>query len=306
MRPPPICPAPALRLVAILALWLALLVPASGQGLPDWQSTTVNDFAGLLTPEDAAAIDRTLTELPHQTGIEGTVVILTDRARYGGRDGLEPFATRLFNHWGVGDAQRNNGFMLLVLTADREARIELGRGYQNDADIIAQDITRRTLLPAFRDGRMSQGIRDGTQDIIKHIVLPTTRGEAVQRPDEPLTPKIIGFGIWAAIMALIGRHVWRRNRCPQCHRRDFTTSRSPHREELPEGGYRVSSDDVTRTCRHCGWSDTRQRPNRNSIWYGADGTLIRSERNSRSGPGGGGSSGFGGGSSRGGGASGRW
>ncbi|MBP8930701.1 MAG: TPM domain-containing protein [Paracoccus sp.] len=293
------------RLLGVLIL-LAGLLPAAAQDLPQWESATVNDFAGLLTPEDATALDRALSDLRDDTGVEGTVVTLTDRARYGGADGLEPFATRLFNHWGVGDAQRNNGFMLLVLTADREARIELGRGYQNDADIIAQDITRRTLLPAFRDGRMSQGIRDGTQDIIKHIVLPTTRGEAVQRPDEPLTPKIIGFGIWAAIMALIGRHVWRRNRCPQCHRRDFTTSRSPHREELPEGGYRVSSDDVTRTCRHCGWSGTRQRPNRNSIWYGADGTRIRSERNSRYGPGGGGSSGFGGGSSRGGGASGRW
>ena len=293
------------RLLGVLIL-LAGLLPAAAQDLPQWESATVNDFAGLLTPEDATALDRALSDLRDDTGVEGTVVTLTDRARYGGADGLEPFATRLFNHWGVGDAQRNNGFMLLVLTADREARIELGRGYQNDADIIAQDITRRTLLPAFRDGRMSQGIRDGTQDIIKHIVLPTTRGEAVQRPDEPLTPKIIGFGIWAAIMALIGRHVWRRNRCPQCHRRDFTTSRSPHREELPEGGYRVSSDDVTRTCRHCGWSGTRQRPNRNSIWYGTDGTRIRSERNSRYGPGGGGSSGFGGGSSRGGGASGRW
>ena len=293
------------RLLGVLIL-LAGLLPAAAQDLPQWESATVNDFAGLLTPEDATALDRALSDLRDDTGVEGTVVTLTDRARYGGADGLEPFATRLFNHWGVGDAQRNNGFMLLVLTADREARIELGRGYQNDADIIAQDITRRTLLPAFRDGRMSQGIRDGTQDIIKHIVLPTTRGEAVHRPDEPLTPKIIGFGIWAAIMALIGRHVWRRNRCPQCHRRDFTTSRSPPREELPDGGYRVSSDDVTRTCRHCGWSGTRQRPNRNSIWYGTDGTRIRSERNSRYGPGGGGSSGFGGGSSRGGGASGRW
>lgn len=293
------------RLLAALILLVSLL-PAAAQDLPQWESTTVNDFAGLLTPEDATALDRALSDLRDDTGVEGTVVTLTDRARYGGADGLEPFATRLFNHWGVGDAQRNNGFMLLVLTNDREARIELGRGYQNDADIIAQDITRGTLLPAFRDGRMSQGIRDGTQDIITHIVLPTTRGEALQRPDEPLAPKVIGFGIWAAIMALIGRHVWRRNRCPQCHKRDLTTSRSPHREELPEGGYRVSSDDVTRTCRHCGWSDTRQRPNRNSIRYGADGTLIRSERNSRSGPGGGGSSGFGGGSSRGGGASGRW
>ncbi|RCW79706.1 TPM domain-containing protein [Paracoccus lutimaris] len=293
------------RLLAVLIL-LAGLLPAAAQDLPQWESTTVNDFAGLLTPEDADALDAALSDLRDETGVEGTVVTLTDRARHGGADGLEAFATRLFNHWGVGDAQRNNGFMLLVLTNDREARIELGRGYQNDADIIAQDITRGTLLPAFRDGRMSQGIRNGTQDIITHIVLPTTRGEAVRRPDEPLAPKIIGFGIWAAIMALIGRHVWRRNRCPQCGKRDFTTSRSPHREELPEGGYRVSSDDVTRTCRHCGWSDTRQRTNRNSIWYGADGTRIRSERNSRSGPGGGGSSGFSGGSSRGGGASGRW
>ena len=150
------------RLLAGLILLLGLL-PAMAQDLPQWQSTMVNDFAGLLTPEDAAGIDRMLADLRDQTGVEGTVVTLPDRARYGGKDGLEPFATRLFNHWGVGDAQRNNGFMLLVLTADREARIELGRGYQNDADIIAQDITRRTLLPAFRDGRMSQGIRDGTR-----------------------------------------------------------------------------------------------------------------------------------------------
>ena len=297
------------RLLAVLILLASLLAnlpPAMAQDLPQWQSTTINDFAGLLTPEDATALDRTLSDLRDDTGIEGTVVTLTDRARYGGTAGLEPFATRLFNHWGVGKAQRNNGFMLLVLLDDREMRIELGRGYGNDADILAQDITRGTLLPAFRDGRMSQGIRAATEDIIKYIALPTISSEAMESSGAPLAPKIIGFGLWAAIMALLGRHVWRRKRCPECHKRDFRTSRSPHRELLPDGGYRVASDDVTRTCNHCGWSETRQRANRNTIWYAHDGTRLRSTRNRRSGPGGGSASGFGGGSSRGGGASGRW
>lgn len=293
------------RLLGVLIL-LAGLLPAAAQDLPQWESATVNDFAGLLTPEDATALDRALSDLRDDTGVEGTVVTLTDRARYGGADGLEPFATRLFNHWGVGDTARNAGFMLLVLTDQREIRIELGRGYENDADLIAQDIIRGTLLPALRDGRMSQGIRQGTEDVIRYIALPASRGETPEGPQKWLTPQSIGLGLWVALLGLLGLHAWRRKRCPKCRRRDFTTSLSPHREMQSDGSYRVAADDLTRTCRHCGWSGTRQRPNRNSIWYGADGTRIRSERNSRYGPGGGGSSGFGGGSSRGGGASGRW
>ena len=289
------------RLLAGLILLLGLL-PAMAQDLPQWQSTMVNDFAGLLTPEDAAAIDRMLADLRDQTGVEGTVVTLPDRARYGGKDGLEPFATRLFNHWGVGDAQRNNGFMLLVLQNDREARIELGRGYGNDADILAQDIMRGTLLPAFRDGRMSQGIRDGTRDIIDLIVLPTTRGETLQHPRKSAAPGMIGLGILGAFIALMGRRIWRRNRCPDCGKRDLTTTRQPRQEPQPDGGYTVRADDVTRTCRQCGWTETRQRANRDTVWYDTSGNRLRSERNRASG----GPSGFGGGASRGGGASGRW
>ena len=83
------------RLLGVLIL-LAGLLPAAAQDLPQWESATVNDFAGLLTPEDATALDRALSDLRDDTGVEGTVVTLTDRARYGGADGLEPFATRLF------------------------------------------------------------------------------------------------------------------------------------------------------------------------------------------------------------------
>src|SRR5690606_12426350 len=181
---------PRLFLVAawmMAALWLAMLTPAGAQTLPDWQDPQINDFAGLLTPEDARALDEALTALRDQTGVEGTVVTLPDRARYGGTDGLEARTTRLFNHWCVGDATRyggaqrlqalptrlwhhggrgaatrSDGCMVLVLSEHREARLELGRGYEIGADILAQEIMRHTLRPGFRDGQMSRGIREGT------------------------------------------------------------------------------------------------------------------------------------------------
>jgi len=300
----------AIRAAAWLStlLWLALLAPAHAQTLPDWQHLRINDFAGLLTPEDARTVDAALSTLRDQAGIEGTVVTLADRARYGGTDGLEPFATRLFNHWGVGDAARSDGFMVLVLAGDREARIELGRGYENDADILAQEIMRNIMLPAFRDGRMSQGIRDGTLAVIELLARPVAAGQPVGAPERGLMDRIIPFlfgGAWLLILGAIARQAWRRNRCPQCGRRGLETQVAPLETPLPEGGYMVSHDNVTRRCPACGWSDSRRRLRPQTVWYGPTGMVLRSEptpgyRASR------GASGFGGGSSRGGGASGRW
>lgn len=302
------------RLVLLLVILCTGLAPARAQDrteeLPQWQSTTVNDFAGLLMPEDAQTIEQALTALRDETGIEGTVVTLPDRTRFGGAKGLEPFATRLFNHWGVGDARRNDGFMLLVLQDNREARIELGRGYENDADILAQDIMRGVILPDFRDGRMSQGIREGTQAIIDQIARPTAQGEDITpaRPGliERLLPFLFG-GVWLLILGGIGRNIWRRNRCPQCGQRGLRTENTPERTAQPDGGHLVAQETVTRHCPHCDWSETRSRPLPRMIWYDATGQRLRDARNpAYRGRADGGSSGFGGGSSRGGGASGRW
>ncbi|WP_199259775.1 TPM domain-containing protein [Paracoccus binzhouensis] len=300
---------PSLRRVPglVVLLWLAL--PAHAQGLPDWQHPRINDFAGLLSPEDARALDTALSALREQTGIEGAVVTLADRAQHGGSDGLEPFATRLFNHWGIGDAARNDGFMVLVLARDREARIELGRGYENDADILAQEIMRNSMLPAFREGEMSRGIRDGTEAAITLIARPTAAGRPVGGPGgswlERLFPWIFG-GAWLAILGGMARQVWRRNRCPECGRRGLETRTEPLQTPLPEGGHMVSHESVTRRCPGCGWSRTRSRPLPQTVWYDPAGAVLRSERRPGFRGRSGGSPGFGGGSSRGGGASGRW
>ena len=274
--------------------------------LPDWQHTSINDFAGLLTPADTRALDEALIALHDQTGVEGTVVTLSDRARHGGADGLEPFATRLFNHWGVGDATRNDGFMVLVLPDDREARIELGRGYPREADILAQDITSRAMLPAFRKGDYSRGLRDGTLAVIDRIARPHSAGQAIDAPESQGGP-IDGLVVFAATAAgAFGLAAWnrrRRNRCPNCGHRGLESSGTPLHERRPDGGWRTAVQTRTRRCPACGWEHSAVEPLPFITEYDHLGQRESVQRVSGTD---GGSSGFGGGSSSGGGASGRW
>lgn len=326
-------------------LWLVLALPIAAQDLPAPQYTSVNDFAHVLTNDDSRIIDQALIALHDETGIEGTVVTMDSRAEYGGTDGLEPFASRLFNHWGVGDKTRNDGFMVLLLKGDRETRIELGAGYPRSFDQVAASIISGTMAPAFREGDYSGGLRDGTQAVIARIarVHAAAGAEPAQTvtPPSPAPPPlasaeepaersaasrvfsglITGFFLligglfgWDRLSKFLGR-----NRCPQCGARDLITIEGPVRDDHGDGSWTFSEMSVRRNCPACGWSEERRTKQPQSITYGPGGVILgtinhvdhdrsrfHEDRGSRSDRDSGGGGGFGGGSSSGGGASGRF
>lgn len=283
------------RLLQAIFLWLALALPMAAQTLPDWQHTSINDFAGILSEDDTRVLDQALIRLFHESDIEGTVVTLRNRASHSGTDGLEEFATRLFNHWGVGDATRNDGFMVLVLVEDREARIELGAGYPPTSDRMARDIMAQTMLPAFRAGNMSEGIRDGTLAVIDHIARPMAGAGASTAPKRDIGGWLIplaAFGFFGFVTANIARGIIRRithsrRPCPQCGGRGLVEDIEPL-TATDAAGKPVARQSVWTRCPRCGWRNhsTRDAP--------------RSRSSRRDG------GGFGGGRSSGGGASGRW
>ncbi|MFV0303434.1 MAG: TPM domain-containing protein [Paracoccus sp. (in: a-proteobacteria)] len=278
-------------------IWLCLALPGLAQGLPDWSATSVNDYAGLLSDDDTRTVDQALIRLHSDTGGQGTVVTLTDRARHGGADGLEPFATRLFNHWGVGEAGRNDGFLLLVLRDDREDRIELGAGYTRAADAAARAIIDDTILPDFRAGRMSEGIRDGTLAIIDRIARPHAAGMGFDGPEKHSDPlgwlfPVVFLGAFGVIGLNILRRIWQRIRlgrqpCPNCGGSGLVQD-----SEIiqPADGSGRASQVIWTRCPRCNWTSPRSEPR-----------PVNRHRSGRSRGGG-----FGGGRSSGGGASGRW
>ncbi|MCR8723252.1 TPM domain-containing protein [Frigidibacter sp. ROC022] len=305
--------APARLLPMLAALLIALGTaagPARAQTYPDHVTDTVNDFADLLDDEAEARITDELVSLREDIGVEMTVVTIKALADYDAGD-IEDFATGLFNSWGVGDASRNDGIMILVSETDREMRLVLGAGYPSTYDWLAEDVVDLTMLPRFRDGDLQGGIEAGVKDAISRIAEPFSEG----RPPEekpatgaaPQPSELVeggessgggwaGIGIGAVFVALIGalfakgpigRMMLARKPCPKCGAKGHL---SRHSETLSRAT--TTSTGTVRAvteCSACGWHDETTR------------TLPRIRKSSSSS---GGS--FGGGKSSGGGASGKW
>ena len=86
----------------------------------------VVDTAGMVATEDAAQIETLGAELRAKTKAEIVVVTVPT---LGGAD-IETYANALFRSWGIGDAQMNNGVLLLIAKDDRAFRIEVGYGLE--------------------------------------------------------------------------------------------------------------------------------------------------------------------------------
>jgi uncharacterized protein len=275
-------------LAACLAVAMLAAAPQLGaQTFPDPVSTTVNDFADLLPETDERALSQRLTRLERETGVELTVVTLATQADFAPDMTLEAYATALFDDWGVGKAETNDGVMVLIFRDDRAMRLELGAAYGRDWDRLAQDVLERHFLNDFATGDYVRGITWGTEQTIERIVLPFREGAAPQAGGG-LRDWIVGIGMFGAVLLAMSRR-WigdllaRLRRCPQCGRRGLRQVRSvltAATGALPGTGERI------RTCRYCDFEE------RESYHIPVRRASSRS--------------GFGGGKSGGGGASGRW
>ncbi len=277
-----------IRLIAIVLLWLPLA--AAGQDWPASENLEINDLAGVLSPDDRAALAADIRALRADTGVELTLLTITRRADYGDFATIEDFATGLFNHWGIGDAARDDGILILVATEDREMRIELGAGYAPGYDDVAAGIIRTRFLPAFREGDIAGGIGAGTRAVIADIARRAATGQPpAEGGDAGLLVLVVlgGLGVLALAGALLGPRLQDRlRRCPKCGARGVDARKRVIEEasEEDEGlGERLL------TCRHC-----------NHVTRSSYTILPLSDSHSGSG------GSFGGGSSAGGGASGSW
>ena len=102
-------------------------------------------------------------------GVEMTVLTIERMMDFGHPGQIEPFATRLFNTWGIGNATRNDGILVLVSRFDRMMRIELGAGYPSSRDGQMKVIIEDDFLPRFRVDDYQGGIEDGVEAIIWKI-----------------------------------------------------------------------------------------------------------------------------------------
>lgn len=190
------------RLALLITALLALIAsPLAAQPVFPELTGRVVDNADLLTPEAEAALSAKLEALEAQSQRQLVVATVPDLQGYD----IADYGYQLGRAWGLGDAERNDGALLLVAPNDKKVRIEVGYGLEGYlTDALSALIIQNQILPRFRDGDFPGGIEAGTDAIIAQLQLPPEEAAKVaadagkQRESDGGFP--IGALIWLAFI----------------------------------------------------------------------------------------------------------
>jgi uncharacterized protein len=190
---------------ATLAVALLAAPAAAGAALelPARPSGPIYDGAAVIEDSAEAALDAELRAYYEKTG--NAVVVATVPTLQG--EVASVYATALFSAWGIGDAAKDTGVLLLVSPfgeeGERDVWIEVGYGLEGDLpDAEVSWIVRDTLLPAYRAGDVSGGTVAGAREIVRAIgdvsYAPAGSGSLLGSEDFMVAL------FWVAAMLLIG------------------------------------------------------------------------------------------------------
>ena len=163
-----------LRLCSILLLSLCLFNAASAlQEIPKL-TERVTDLSGILTVEQKNQMSHKLARLEQSKGSQLAVLILPSTQP----ETIESYSMRVVEQWQLGRKTVDDGVLLLIATADRKLRIEVGYGLEGAIpDLLAKRIIDEHISPAFRQGDFFIGISSGINALEKLI-----QGETLPEP----------------------------------------------------------------------------------------------------------------------------
>ncbi len=276
-------------------------------------SAFVNDYTGTIDSGWKSSIEELCVKVGSETGAEIAVAVVSDLQGIT----IEEYAVKLFEKWGAGKADKDNGALLLVSMQERKIRIEVGYGLEGViTDLEAGNIISDIITPRFKEGDYNGGIYNGVyaiaDEIYKDQGLTLEGTTTTETSGQSGVSNLLDFNSrWCnpfficcipvfLIVALVSIIKGILNRkCPKCRKIKLVIKETVIRE----ASYTASGEKlVERTCSYCGYYDKK---------------LVTISKKTRSsgggfiggfggGGGGGGGGGFGGGSSGGGGASGGW
>ncbi len=144
------------------------------QPVPPFRSY-VTDLTGTLSSTEASQIEATLSSYARRRGSQIAVLIVPTTEP----DTIEQYGIRVVDQWKLGRKGVDDGALLLVAKNDRATRIEVGRGLEGSlTDLATKRIIAEVIVPQFRSGNFSAGIRAGIEAILRVIA-----GEALPPPE---------------------------------------------------------------------------------------------------------------------------
>ena len=169
---------------------------------------------GILSREAVATLDSICYALK-ASGVAEVAIVALDDIR---PQDMVRFSQELFEGWGVGDDELDNGLGILLVGDMREIRFHTGYGLEGALpDALCYRIQQEYMVPYFRAGDYSAGMVAGMRAVDKVL-----SGEELPRAEQDDDMSAILFAlIFMAVMIILPMtlflmHERQQIKCPQC------------------------------------------------------------------------------------------
>lgn len=152
-------------LLTLLLVPQALLAQFEIPPKPDFQ-TSVYDYAKLLQEADRKKLETKLVKYSDTTTTQIVIVIIESLK---GED-IGILTPKWLHEWGIGDADKDNG--VLIILARDERKIWISPGYGVEDRMTAGEVgemTREIIIPYFKQNDYYGGLNAGTDAIFKML-----------------------------------------------------------------------------------------------------------------------------------------
>ena len=303
-------------IAVIVGLCFALTGSATAVVASDFPPTpqdAVNDYANLLTESQRFSLEGISRQLLSDTGDFLAVAIIETL----GDTSMADYATGLFEAWGIGDADKDNGVLILLAMAEQEMAIEVGYGLEHVLTDARSGQIIDLMRPHFQNNDFKAGLEAGMTAIAERLSEVDNRLPEAAAPVRANTGATVfrvllylllgvvavflGWVLFTAYKRYSASQVARR---PECHTPLEKTETVKERPTQTREGIML----LQFSCPNCGYESKKEDPLfwDNFIWRRELGMGQGMGSGSGPGAGSGGGSGYGGGRSGGGGARGGW
>ena len=175
---------PGGQLVVCLFLLLVWVRPAASQDVPALSGRVV-DAADVLSPRTEDALTLRLADWEAESADQIVVLTVPDLQ---GRT-IEGYGIEVARAWGLGQADLDNGAVLILAPNDRQVRIEVGYGLEGTlTDAASSVIIQTRMVPALRAGDYDAAVTEGVIGMIETLRAAPEEAAARRRraPDRPM------------------------------------------------------------------------------------------------------------------------
>ncbi|MCO6461593.1 MAG: TPM domain-containing protein [Saprospiraceae bacterium] len=152
----------------------------------------VHDYSHFLTESQRNILEQELRAMSDTTSSQIVVMIRPDIGDYD----RASYAIQLGNLWGVGQSQKDNGVIMLIVTEGSQRGIFISTGYGVEGALtdVASSRIAREMVNYFKAQDYFGGVQYGINSIIKAI-----HGEYSAEPKTPESPEM-----WVILLILFG------------------------------------------------------------------------------------------------------